>query len=80
MSTETIKSLGEREKQVLWVSGYYREQGTKPGSFYMLLIQAFFAADLHNKARLKQAFPITGRAFENYMSGELKEKYNLPDD
>ena len=78
--TEHPSLIGEREKQILWCSGYYKEQGRKPGSFYRVLIDCFFKADRSNFQRLKLAFPTTAQAFENYMSGSLKEKYNLPED
>jgi len=80
MNTEDLDRLEEREKQILWVSGYYKEQGIEPGSFYKALIKAFFRADRRNRARLSLAFPVTGLAFVHYMSGSLKEKYDLPDD
>jgi len=80
MSTEDPSRLDVRERQVLWVSGYYKEQGTKPGSFYAPLIDAFFKADSNNFQRLKSAFPITAQAYENYMSGALHKKYDLPKD
>jgi len=82
VSTETEASLEEREKQIIWMSGYYMraEYGHEPGGFYKCLIEAFFKADSDNRRRLKSAFPITAQAFESYMKGELKEKYNLPED
>jgi hypothetical protein len=80
MSTEEAGHLATRERQVLWVSGYYREQGLKPGSFYEYLINAFFKADLHNRGRLSVAFPVTAQAYENYMTGKLKKKYSLKDE
>lgn len=79
MSTEDPARLDTRERQVLWVSGYYRKEGIEPGSFYNLIIQAFFQADKDNKTRLTYAFPTTARALDNYMTGKLKEKYDLPD-
>jgi len=79
MSTEDPSRLDTRERQVLWVSGYYKKQGLEPGSFYKTLIECFFKADHQNRARLKNAFPTTDRAFTNYMSGALKEKYDLKD-
>lgn len=79
MSTEDLDRLEHREKQVLWVCGYYKEEGTRPGSFYELLIKAFFAADRENYLRLEMGFPITAMAHRNYMSGALKEKYDLKD-
>lgn len=82
MSTETEAALETREKQVIWMSGYYprKKYGLEPGSFYKCLIEAFFKADSNNLRRLKSAFPITAQAFESYMKGELKKKYNLPED
>jgi len=79
MSTEDPSRLDMRERQVLWVSGYYQKEGVKPGDFYNFIIQAFFRADRANMTRLTYAFPTTARAFDNYMSGALKEKYDLKD-
>lgn len=78
--TEHPSRLEAREKQILWCSGYYRKQGTKPGSFYQTIIECFFRADRDNFQRLKSAFPTTAQAYENYMSGALKKKYDLPND
>jgi len=78
--TEDNDHLTDRELQVLWISGYYKAQGREPGRFYTHLINAFFAADRHNHQRLREAFPTTALAHENYMKGELKEKYDLPED
>lgn len=77
MSTESPERLETRERQVLFVSGYGGNAGVKPGSFYQHLINAFFAADGDNLARLMTAFPLTGQAFKAYMTGVLTEKYDL---
>jgi hypothetical protein len=75
--TESPEHLATRERQILWVSGLYPKVGIKPGSFYQHLINAFFAADRQNLARLKQAFPTTAIAYDRYMSGELATKYHF---
>jgi len=80
MSTEDPSRLEVRERQVLWVSGYYKEKGEKPGSFYQSLIECFFRADRHNLNRLKSAFPTTAEAHRSYMEGELRDKYDLSED
>jgi len=77
MSTESPDRLENRERQVLYVSGYGEDAGLEPGSFYKLLIEAFFKADGDNLARLMTAFPITGQAFKSYMTGALTKKYDL---
>lgn len=77
MSTESPDRLEMRERQVLHISGYGGDAGVEPGSFYTLLIKAFFAADRRNLMRLRTAFPITGQAFFSYKSGALTEKYDL---
>ena len=78
MSTEAPERLETRERQVIWVAGY-KDKGERPGSFYEVLIQAFFRADRDNKRRLSRAFPLTSTAFLSYMSGALVEKYGLED-
>jgi hypothetical protein len=80
LGTENPAKLETREKQIICMSGYYKEQGEEPGSFYKALIEAFFWADRNNMRRLAGAFPTTAQAFKNYMSGSLKEKYGLPED
>ncbi len=80
MGTESPDHLEMRERQVLFISGYGGDAGVKPGSFYMHLIHAFFAADRRNLMRLRTAFPITGQAFYNYTNGTLTEKFNLKEE
>lgn len=80
IGTEDNDHLADRELQVLWISGYYKTRGREPGKLYTHVIKAFFAADRHNLNRLKLAFPTTAKAHESYMKGELRSKYDLPED
>jgi len=72
--TEHESRQGNREQQILWMAGY-KHLGFPPGSFYQHIINAFFAADKHNNARLEQAFPTTAKAFRHYMSGEMVDRH-----
>ena len=66
------------ERQVLHVCGF-TEEGIRPGSFVEALIRAIFKADYMNRNKLKQFYPEIVAAVEDYMFGDLYDRYFADD-